>query len=99
MPASGSRRQWVTRALARPAGSGMFCERLPAGALMARAVLAGLLLVAAFQAPATAQARATADSVVVPLSPFRPLPLPAPNDYRTGSGRPGPRYWQQRADY
>ena len=38
----------------------------------------------------------------------RPLPtarhsvrssLPAPNAYRTGAGRPGPRYWQQRADY
>jgi hypothetical protein len=28
-----------------------------------------------------------------------PLPLPAPTPYRTGSGRPGPAYWQQRADY
>ncbi|MBN2416812.1 M1 family metallopeptidase [bacterium] len=25
--------------------------------------------------------------------------LPTPNQYRTGSGRPGPAYWQQRADY
>ncbi len=25
--------------------------------------------------------------------------LPTPNEYRTGSGSPGPRYWQQRADY
>jgi hypothetical protein len=32
-------------------------------------------------------------------SPFRSLDLPAANDMRTGSGRPGPRYWQQRADY
>ncbi len=32
-------------------------------------------------------------------SPFRPLPLPAPNDIRTGAGRPGPDYWQQRVDY
>src|SRR2546426_2016710 len=32
-------------------------------------------------------------------SPFRRLPLPAPNLMREGSGRPGPRYWQQRADY
>src|SRR5512143_4245592 len=23
----------------------------------------------------------------------------APNDYRTGSGEPGPKYWQNRADY
>jgi hypothetical protein len=41
-----------------------------------------------------ASARAIADS-----SPFRPLDLPTPNQQRTGSGRPGPRYWQQRADY
>ncbi len=33
------------------------------------------------------------------LSPFRPLVLPGPNSYRTGSGRPGPGYWQQRVDY
>ncbi|MBM3177382.1 MAG: M1 family metallopeptidase [Bacteroidetes bacterium] len=25
--------------------------------------------------------------------------LPTPNGYRTGSGAPGPDYWQQRADY
>jgi len=25
--------------------------------------------------------------------------LPTPNSYRTGSGAPGPNYWQQRADY
>ncbi len=36
---------------------------------------------------------------VADTSPFRALDLPAPNEYRTGSGRPGPRYWQQRADY
>ncbi|HUR94908.1 MAG TPA: M1 family metallopeptidase [Gemmatimonadales bacterium] len=38
----------------------------------------------------------TADSAG---SPFRPLVLPAPNDVRTGAGRPGRGYWQQRADY
>jgi hypothetical protein len=32
-------------------------------------------------------------------SPFRPLALPTPNGDRTGSGAPGPLYWQQRADY
>src|SRR5207245_132266 len=32
-------------------------------------------------------------------SPFRRLALPAPNLIREGSGRPGPRYWHQRADY
>ena len=25
--------------------------------------------------------------------------LPTPNSYRSGSGAPGPAYWQQRADY
>ncbi len=30
---------------------------------------------------------------------FTEPPLPAPNAYRTGAGRPGPAYWQQRVDY
>jgi hypothetical protein len=25
--------------------------------------------------------------------------LPTPNEYRSGSGSPGPKYWQQKADY
>src|SRR6187549_2689376 len=25
--------------------------------------------------------------------------LPTPNEYRTASGSPGPKYWQQRCDY
>ncbi|HWN17445.1 MAG TPA: M1 family metallopeptidase [Gemmatimonadales bacterium] len=33
------------------------------------------------------------------VSPFRRLELPTPNTIRTGSGAPGPDYWQQRADY
>src|SRR5256884_8121030 len=32
-------------------------------------------------------------------SPFRRLGLPTPTLLREGSGTPGPRYWQQRADY
>ena len=32
-------------------------------------------------------------------SAFRRLELPAPNTIRTGSGAPGPDYWQQRVDY
>src|SRR3989454_543715 len=32
-------------------------------------------------------------------SPFRPLALPSPTPARAASGGPGPRYWQQRADY
>ena len=30
---------------------------------------------------------------------FAPLGLPPGNEFRSGSGAPGPRYWQQRADY
>ena len=30
---------------------------------------------------------------------FAPLNLPTGNIYRSGAGTPGPRYWQQRADY
>jgi Peptidase family M1 domain len=39
----------------------------------------------------------TVDSAAA--SPFRPLAMPTSNDVRTGSGRPGKGYWQQRADY
>jgi hypothetical protein len=41
----------------------------------------------------------TAAMRVADSSRFRPLDLPTPNEYRTGSGRPGPMYWQQRVDY
>ncbi|HEX3276750.1 MAG TPA: M1 family metallopeptidase [Gemmatimonadales bacterium] len=34
-----------------------------------------------------------------PEDAFRRLDLPAANELRTGSGAPGPGYWQQRADY
>jgi hypothetical protein len=36
-----------------------------------------------------------------PLDKFRQLEeiLPTPNEYRTASGAPGHKYWQQRADY
>jgi hypothetical protein len=36
---------------------------------------------------------------VADSSPFRALPLPAPTPTRSVTGAPGPRYWQQRADY
>lgn len=51
-----------------------------------------VLLIAAMAPSASAQSVAT-------QSPFRPLPLPAPNSVRNASGRPGADYWQQRADY
>ena len=34
-----------------------------------------------------------------PVDLFEPFELPAATTIRTGSGRPGPDYWQQRADY
>ncbi len=40
-----------------------------------------------------------AQAPITDTSPFRPLDLPAPNAVRTGSGRPGAGYWQQRVDY
>jgi len=55
-------------------------------------LLAGIVGLAV---PTSAQStRSVADS-----SPFRPLTLPTPTEVRTASGRPGPKYWQQRADY
>jgi peptidase M1-like protein len=30
---------------------------------------------------------------------FSPIPLPPPSEVRRADGAPGPRYWQQRADY
>ena len=58
--------------------------------------LALLLLLLATAGSLHAQAR---ELTVADTSHFRPLQLPAPNDVRTGAGRPGARYWQQRADY
>src|SRR3954469_10891407 len=49
--------------------------------------------------PRPAFSQSGGGGAVADTSPFRALDLPAPNAYRTGSGRPGPSYWQQRADY
>src|SRR3982751_3876281 len=67
------------------------------------------LLVAAGTATAQTQPPATApagrpartfDSIGVgDTSIFSPLTVRPGNMYRAGSGAPGPRYWQQRADY
>jgi hypothetical protein len=61
----------------------------------ARFTAAALLVLVSLARPLGAQ---SADSSAA-RSPFRPLALPAPNELRTGSGRPGRAYWQQRADY
>src|SRR2546426_8662623 len=56
------------------------------------------LLLAALQQPApAAPARLPIGSA--DTSPFRRLALPTSTLLREGSGQPGPRYWQQRADY
>jgi hypothetical protein len=66
---------------------------------MARPLLGLLVLFIGVPTFGSAQARSGADSLAVPPSVFRPLALPAPNQYRTGSGRQGRSYWQQRVDY
>ena len=64
--------------------------------------VATLLLAALFVLPSSAQNWRNIEGDIASgnHSMFRPLDdWPAPNDYRTGSGAPGHRYWQQRADY
>lgn len=60
-----------------------------------------LVFAAAVQqaSPASPQTPALIPVGVADTSPFRRLVLPAPNEFRTGSGAPGPRYWQQRVSY
>jgi hypothetical protein len=68
-------------------------------------VLLGTAPIAA-QTASPAQSAAPATSAprydrtgVGDTSMFAPLDLPAPNMLRTGSGAPGSKYWQNRADY
>jgi hypothetical protein len=69
--------------------------------LRVRVTLSVLLVGLATQLPAQQPnvSRAPVPSPVTDQSPFRRLELPAPTIYRTASGAPGPRYWQQRVDY
>jgi hypothetical protein len=65
-----------------------------------RPFLAAALL--AFAAPAAVPALAQPDAAPPPepnTAAFAPLDLPAPNAVRAADGRPGPAYWQNRADY
>lgn len=48
---------------------------------------------------ATAPAPRFDNTGVGDTSIFAPLDLPPGNQYRAGSGAPGPKYWQNRADY
>src|SRR5256885_15500598 len=54
-------------------------------------------VLAALQQPAAVAANLPPQ--VSDTSPFRRLGAPPPSLLRAGSGAPGPRYWQQRADY
>jgi hypothetical protein len=58
-----------------------------------------LVLHAVLAGPSVAQTVPDPVLQAGPHSPFSPLPLPAPTDSRSASGRPGRGYWQQRADY
>ena len=69
-------------------------------------VAGGVLAVAMVAASSSGQAanrtppRPRFDSTGVgDTSMFAPLNLPTGNEFRSGSGAPGPKYWQQRADY
>ena len=69
--------------------------------------LVALLGAFAFVAPLAAQVAAPAsaprprfdDTGVGDTSMFAPLALPPGNQFRSGSGAPGPKYWQNHADY
>jgi len=71
----------------------------PVSAAATTLVAAATLAAALRPAPLAAQIAAPAAASVADSSPFRPLDLPTPGAIRTASGRPGARYWQQRADY
>src|SRR5262245_36762582 len=55
------------------------------------------LLPALFASSLAAQQSSTAGAP--DTTAFRRLELPPPNSIRSGSGAPGPDYWQQRVDY
>jgi hypothetical protein len=61
--------------------------------------LAAILLLTLAPPAAAQQAPHVPPPVTDAASPFHRLDLPAANTIRTGSGMPGPSYWQQRADY
>lgn len=66
---------------------------------MSRRITAALALAAALPSVAAhAQAR-PAPRPVTDTSIFAPFVLPTPNEFRAGSGAPGYKYWQNRADY
>ncbi|MES2123727.1 MAG: M1 family metallopeptidase [Gemmatimonadota bacterium] len=63
-----------------------------------RVVAATAAILGAFTPASSLRCQDHAASVA-DSSPFRPLPLPTPTSVRSGAGRPGAGYWQQRVDY
>lgn len=63
------------------------------------ATLVLLLLAARAASAQTPQRRSVPPPITDELSPFHRLSLPTATNIRTGSGKPGKEYWQQRADY
>jgi hypothetical protein len=66
---------------------------------MSHRISVTLLLSALALTDAAAQQARPAPRPVTDTSIFAPLVLPTANEFRTGSGAPGYRYWQNRADY
>lgn len=64
-----------------------------------RPVLATLLLAATVSSGLSAQEAPARPRTVSDTSIFAPLQLPTATELRAGSGAPGARYWQNRADY
>ncbi|MFZ0663017.1 MAG: M1 family metallopeptidase [Acidobacteriaceae bacterium] len=59
-----------------------------------------LLALCSLLAAASAQGASPAPSTYDPRITFAPLTLPTPvNAYRSSNGAPGPKYWQNEADY
>ncbi|HET9425545.1 MAG TPA: M1 family metallopeptidase [Gemmatimonadaceae bacterium] len=76
----------------------MTSRRIAAIALMTFAGSLGAQVPGQIQ-PAPRPPRTFDSTGVGDTSIFAPLPVRPGNMYRTGSGAPGPRYWQQRVDY
>jgi hypothetical protein len=90
-------------------------HRLPAGLVYRRLLAGVLCALApcaiALPAVSSAQEQKMGDSTAPPrqgdfdatgvgdTSVFAPLPLPQGSEFRSASGAPGPRYWQNHADY
>ena len=75
-------------------------SRLSAAMLLVAALASTLPAQNAPQPERPARAAVKFDNTGAPdTSMFAPLNLPPGNEFRSGAGTPGPRYWEQRADY